>query len=82
MAKIIDGKLISEEIRKEIKNRISELKNKNGDGEGKAPGLAVILVGDRKDSVTYVNAKKRAAEEVGMKFFLFKFSEDAKVGFF
>jgi len=34
------------------------------------PGLAVVLVGDRKDSTTYVNMKKKAAEEVGVKFTL------------
>lgn len=31
-----------------------------------APGLAVVLVGERKDSQTYVRSKKRACEEVGI----------------
>jgi 5,10-methylene-tetrahydrofolate dehydrogenase/methenyl tetrahydrofolate cyclohydrolase len=31
-----------------------------------APGLAVVLVGERKDSQTYVRNKKKACEEVGI----------------
>ena len=30
------------------------------------PGLAVVLVGSRKDSETYVRNKKKACEEVGI----------------
>ena len=33
------------------------------------PGLAVVLVGERKDSQTYVRSKKKACEEVGIKSF-------------
>ena len=33
---------------------------------GKAPGLAVVLVGERKDSATYVRMKKQAAKECGI----------------
>jgi 5,10-methylene-tetrahydrofolate dehydrogenase/methenyl tetrahydrofolate cyclohydrolase len=29
------------------------------------PGLAVVIVGERKDSQTYVRMKKKACEEVG-----------------
>ncbi|MBA0789498.1 hypothetical protein Gotri_027549 [Gossypium trilobum] len=36
---------------------------------GVVPGLAVILVGDRKDSATYVRNKKKACESVGIKSF-------------
>jgi methylenetetrahydrofolate dehydrogenase (NADP+)/methenyltetrahydrofolate cyclohydrolase len=34
-----------------------------------APGLAVVLVGDRKDSATYVRSKKRACEKIGLRSF-------------
>ena len=34
-----------------------------------APGLAVVIVGDRQDSQTYVNMKQKACEEVGIKSF-------------
>lgn len=33
------------------------------------PGLAVVLVGERKDSQTYVRNKKKACDEVGIKSF-------------
>ncbi|KAI3408344.1 TPR_REGION domain-containing protein [Psidium guajava] len=36
---------------------------------GVVPGLAVILVGDRKDSATYVHNKKKACESVGINSF-------------
>jgi hypothetical protein len=34
-----------------------------------APGLAVVIVGDRQDSQTYVNMKQKACEEVGIRSF-------------
>lgn len=37
---------------------------------GKVPGLAVILVGQRKDSQAYVRNKIKACEEAGIKFLL------------
>ena len=48
--KIIDGKAIAATIREEIKVEVAELKAKYG----KAPGLAVVIVGNRPDSQTYV----------------------------
>ena len=33
---------------------------------GRSPGLAVVLVGQRKDSQTYVRNKKKACDEVGI----------------
>jgi 5,10-methylene-tetrahydrofolate dehydrogenase/methenyl tetrahydrofolate cyclohydrolase len=33
---------------------------------GRAPGLAVVLVGGRKDSETYVRSKKKACAEVSV----------------
>ena len=36
---------------------------------GQAPGLAVVLVGDRKDSETYVRSKKKACAEAGIESF-------------
>ncbi|HEY3421382.1 MAG TPA: tetrahydrofolate dehydrogenase/cyclohydrolase catalytic domain-containing protein [Methanomassiliicoccales archaeon] len=58
---LIEGKPIAEEIRKELRERISSLKDK-----GVVPGLAVILVGDDAASQTYVRMKGRASEELGM----------------
>jgi len=61
-AQIIDGKAISEVIRAEIKAEVEEMKTKYG----KVPGLATVLVGERKDSQTYVRSKKKACAEVGI----------------
>ena len=60
-AKIIDGKEISETIRGELKNRISILKEK-----GITPGLGVILVGNNPASRSYVTAKERACDSIGI----------------
>ena len=61
MAKIIDGKAISAQIRSEIKAETEEFAAKNGF----RPGLAVIIVGDDAASQVYVRNKRRACEEVG-----------------
>lgn len=63
--KRLDGKVIAEEIQNEIVAQVNELKAK-----GCTPGLAVVLVGERKDSQTYVRMKKQLAEKVGMNFVL------------
>lgn len=69
------GKATAGEIRKELKARIAATKLSES-GEGHAPGLAVVLVGDRRDSATYVRMKKKACEEVGIESFGFDFPED------
>ena len=64
-AKVIDGKLVAKKIREEISVEVSRMK----DEIGVVPGLAVVLVGDRKDSATYVRNKKKACESVGINSF-------------
>ncbi len=59
--KIIDGKLISSEIREKIKKFGSRLKDKTG----KVPGLAVVLVGENPASRVYVKNKIEKTIEVG-----------------
>mmetsp|Transcript_16365 Transcript_16365/g.28727 ORF Transcript_16365/g.28727 Transcript_16365/m.28727 type:complete len:551 (+) Transcript_16365:69-1721(+) len=56
----IDGKAVAESVRLEIKDMTAELEKSHGI----KPGLAVILVGERKDSQSYVRNKKKAAAEV------------------
>jgi len=58
----IDGKAIAETITKEIAAELTDLKAKTG----KAPGLAVVIVGSRGDSQTYVNMKKKKCKECGI----------------
>ena len=61
MAKLIDGKAISAQIRSEIKAETEVFAAKYG----KRPGLAVIIVGSDPASQVYVRNKRRACEEVG-----------------
>jgi len=61
--KRIDGKKISDDILKELEHDIKLLKE-----QSIVPGLAVVLVGERKDSATYVRMKKQAAEKIGINF--------------
>lgn len=57
--KIIDGNKISSAIKLEVAKHVEELVKLHG----LRPGLAVVLVGERKDSATYVRLKKKAATE-------------------
>jgi len=65
--KIIDGKGIAAEIRREIADEVEALVSSSG----VTPGLAVVLVGSRKDSETYVRMKKKACQQVGIREFGF-----------
>ena len=59
-AQLIDGKALSEQLRKEVATRAAALKAK-----GITPGLAVVLVGDNQASQVYVRNKVKACEDVG-----------------
>ena len=61
MATRIDGKLISAQIREEIKQESRAFAARSGF----VPGLAVVIVGDNPASQVYVRNKKKACEEVG-----------------
>ena len=61
-ATIIDGNAIAETIRREIKAEVEAMRAEIG----KVPGLATVLVGERKDSQTYVRMKKKACAEAGI----------------
>jgi methylenetetrahydrofolate dehydrogenase (NADP+)/methenyltetrahydrofolate cyclohydrolase len=61
MAKILDGKALSQKIKGQLKEEVAKLKD-----EGISVGLAVVIVGDDPASRVYVNSKKRACEEIGI----------------
>lgn len=61
MAKLIDGKRISAEIKDELKREVAEWKEK-----GKEAALAVIQLGNDPASSVYVRNKKRACEYIGI----------------
>ncbi len=60
-AKIIDGKQIASEMRSELKAEVTRLFEHNI-----VPGLGVILVGSDPASQSYVTAKEKACEEIGI----------------
>lgn len=60
---LIDGKKIAKKRKERLAEKIQRI-------EGKAPGLAFLLVGDHPPSQVYVRAKERACKEVGIASFL------------
>lgn len=59
---ILSGK----EVATNVKQKVKEDSIKFSEKYGRNPSLAVVLVGDNPASVTYVNGKKKACEEVGI----------------
>ena len=64
MSKILDGKAVALSVKKKVADEIKKLND-----EGIKAGLAVILVGDNPASKIYVNNKKKACEETGIRSF-------------
>lgn len=62
MARIIDGKEISTQIKDELRDEAAALK-----AQGKEATLAVVQVGDDPASTVYVRNKKRGCEYVGIR---------------
>ena len=65
MTTIINGKLISKQILNEIADDIKKLSLK--------PVLAVIQIGDRKDSTIYIRKKREACELIGIESRIYNF---------
>ena len=61
MAKLINGKVISQAVKDRICAEVAELK-----AAGTTPGLAVIIVGNDPASEVYVGSKERTCNELGM----------------
>lgn len=72
MYKIIDGKKVASEIKKEIAEEVIKLK---ASGK-KIPHLAAILVGDNGSSETYVANKVKDCDEVGFKSKVIRLSDE------
>ena len=71
---LIDGKKIAAELRKKLKEEVSNLKVKYK----KVPGLSVILIGDLTPSQIYVKNKEKSAIEVGLKSNIIKYPDTVK----
>ena len=61
VARIIDGKVVSADVKARVKKAVEELKS-----SGIQPCLATVLVGDDPASATYVGSKQNDAKEVGI----------------
>ncbi|MBP5494454.1 MAG: bifunctional methylenetetrahydrofolate dehydrogenase/methenyltetrahydrofolate cyclohydrolase FolD [Lachnospiraceae bacterium] len=72
MAELIDGKLISAQIKDECKEKVALLKEK-----GIEVTLAVIQVGEDPASSVYVNNKKKACEYIGANSLSYNLKEDS-----
>lgn len=70
-AEIIDGNLLSQQIRADVATRAAALRS-----QGKQAGLAVILVGDNPASQVYVRNKVKACEDNGLHSVLEKYDAD------
>ncbi len=60
--KLIDGKLVSKEIREIIRSKAAKIKEESS----RIPGLAAVLVGEDPASQIYVRNKRKACEDVGI----------------
>jgi len=60
-AKIIDGKAIAADLHSQLTEEVKVLV-----ADGVRPGLAVVLVGDNPASISYVTAKERACDKIGI----------------
>jgi methylenetetrahydrofolate dehydrogenase (NADP+)/methenyltetrahydrofolate cyclohydrolase len=60
MGNIIDGKVIAEKIKDEVKKEIEQLKSK-----GIIPKLVSVSVGENPASIVYMNQQKKNCEKIG-----------------
>lgn len=70
--KLIDGKAVAAEIKKEIAEEVKRMKAEGG----KTPHLATVLVGHDGASETYVANKVRTCEELGFKSTLVRYEDN------
>ena len=75
-ATIIDGKAAAAELRARVGVEVAKFR----DATGRAPGLAVVLVGEDAASAVYVRAKGKATREAGMESFEHRLPASATQG--
>jgi methylenetetrahydrofolate dehydrogenase (NADP+)/methenyltetrahydrofolate cyclohydrolase len=64
-ARLIDGKAAALALRERVADQVSRFR----EAKGRAPGLAVVLVGEHPPSAAYVRSKVKATREAGMESF-------------
>ena len=68
---ILDGTKVAKQILEDLKNQVEKLKERKIE-----PCLGIILVGNRKDSESYVRMKKKRCQEVGITNYDIRFPEN------
>lgn len=71
MSKVLTSKDLTTDIYKNIQSKLDNLDGK--------PGLAIIQVGDRKDSTTYINLKRKKCDKLGIDSFLYLYNKNTSV---
>jgi len=71
MGNIIDGKVIAEKIKDEVKKEIEQLKSK-----GIVPKLVAVSVGENPASIVYMNQQKKNCEKMGIDYEIMKLQEE------
>ncbi len=71
MSKVLTSKDLTTDIYKNIQSKLLKSDDK--------PGLAIIQVGDRMDSTTYINLKRKKCDELGIDTFLYIYNETTPV---
>jgi len=71
MGNIIDGKVIAEKIKDEVKKEIEQLKLK-----GIIPKLVSVSVGENPASIVYMNQQKKNCEKIGIDYEIMKLQEN------
>jgi len=72
MAQIIDGRLVAEQVKSVVKEKIDQRLSDNL----RPPGLAVVLVGDDPASEVYVRNKRKTCDALGVKSISHNLSSD------
>ncbi len=75
MSDVVNKNLYSKSL---TKNIYESVKNKL-DISDKKPCLAIIIVGEKKDSLTYIKLKRKKCEELGIESYLYSYKEDISV---
>jgi methylenetetrahydrofolate dehydrogenase (NADP+) / methenyltetrahydrofolate cyclohydrolase len=63
-ARLLDGKLLAEQLREKLKTEIASLKNQTG----RSPVVTSILTGEDPSAQSYAGSQKRTAEALGIEY--------------
>lgn len=75
-ARLIDGRAFAAGLRERVASEAARFAS----SRGRAPGLAVVLVGEHPPSAAYVRSKAKATREAGMESFEHKLPGDVSQG--